>query len=301
MKPMLAGKFEIGRQRYPVFVQPKFDGIRCLVIDGVPHTRTLKLVPNIYIQQWFKANVEHLNKLDGELIVGNPTDPDVYRRTASGVMSSSGTPPFTYYVFDAVLPLTSYCYRLEELKLRETRMVQSDNIGLISHITFVKSFLAKNEDDMFAEESDLVNAGYEGAILRCPNSQYKFGRSTTVGGELLKLKRFVDDEAKIIGFEELYSNQNEATIDALGHTKRSSHQAGKVAAGTLGALIVVNAAGQQFNVGSGFDQALRREIWDNKATYEGKMITYKYVMVGGYDVPRFPIFKGFRHPEDMSP
>jgi DNA ligase-1 len=123
---------------------------------------------------------------------------------------------------------------------------------------------------------------------------YKHGRATSVSQELLKVKRFLDDEAIIEGFEELYRNENEATENAYGRTVRSSHQAGKVPADTLGALRVRNSAGQSFSVGTGFDFATREEIWKNQAKYLGQRITYKYVKVGGYDVPRFPVFKGFR-------
>jgi len=37
---------------------------------------------------------------------------------------------------------------------------------------------------------------------------------------LMKLKQFSDSEAEIIGFEELHRNQNEATLDHRGLTKR---------------------------------------------------------------------------------
>lgn len=51
MKPMLAGKFPgDDKLRFPLFVQPKLDGIRCVISGQIALTRTLKPVPNAEIQ-----------------------------------------------------------------------------------------------------------------------------------------------------------------------------------------------------------------------------------------------------------
>ena len=122
----------------------------------------------------------------------------------------------------------------------------------------------------------------------------------------MKLKEFVDSEAKVIGFEEQLENTNEATIDELGHTKRSTHQENMVPKGTLGKFIVEEIGdtawrGQTFPVGTGegLTAELRQEIWDNRDKYLGKIITYKYQSYGVLNLPRLPIWRGFRSPDDM--
>ena len=53
-------------------------------------------------------------------------------------------------------------------------------------------------------------------MARHRHGLYKLGRSTFIEQGLIKLKRFEDGEAEIIGFKEKMLNQNEATIDARG-------------------------------------------------------------------------------------
>lgn len=73
-----------------------------------------------------------------------------------------------------------------------------------------------------------------------------------------------------------------------------------VASGVMGALQVRGVNGpyrhQLFNIGSGFDQAQRAEVWQRhkKGLIEGLIVTYKYFPTGSKEAPRFPVFKGFR-------
>jgi DNA ligase-1 len=108
IKPMLA--LDVHYQHNRVFVQPKLDGVRCTVQRGHAYSRSLKLIPNKYIQESFSKHASLIGGLDGELIVGSPTDPDCYRKTISGVMSVDGEPDFTFYVYDSVYHC-SWAYR----------------------------------------------------------------------------------------------------------------------------------------------------------------------------------------------
>ena len=98
-KPLLAVQADLDNLDYTdLLLSPKLDGIRAIVIDGVVLSRSLKPIPNLYIQSLFK----HLEFYDGELIVGSPTAPDVYRTSNSGCMSVNGMPDVTFYVFDHI-------------------------------------------------------------------------------------------------------------------------------------------------------------------------------------------------------
>ena len=70
-------------------------------------------------------------------------------------------------------------------------------------------------------------------------------------------------------------------------------------ADTLGSL-TVQKDGIVFNIGSGFNDEQRKEIWENRDKYIGKLAKYKcFDVQSGYDAPRFPIFLGWRHEDDI--
>jgi len=150
------------------------------------------------------------------------------------------------------------------------------------------------------EESYLA-AGYEGVMLRHPDGPYKHGRSTAKEAWLLKVKRFVDAEAKVIGYSEAQHNANEAKRNELGQLERSSHKAGKVGKQTLGALMVKDLkTGVEFDIGTGFTESQRQLLWAQGDNLIGKVVKYKSQPTGVKDKPRFPVFLGFRDKVDMD-
>lgn len=135
-------------------------------------------------------------------------------------------------------------------------------------------------------------------MIRSGNGPYKCGRSTVREGSLLKFKRFVDAEAIVTGFQEQMENTNDAEKDAFGRTKRSSAKDGMVPKGTLGA-VVVDFNGDTLTIGSGFNDEQRAEVWRNKKKYLGKTVNFTYQDAGKKNLPRFPIFRGFRPEYDQ--
>jgi DNA ligase-1 len=274
--------------RYPVIVSPKLDGIRAVIKDGVVLSRTLKPIPNKYIQEILGRF--DFNGLDGELIVGPPTSKTVYRDTNSFVMSQDKVGIFHYYIFDKWDSNEIYSSRLYELDRYDSGIL----ISVLDARMIVDKFSLLREEEFWLDQ------GYEGLILRDPNSPYKFGRSTSKEGYLLKLKRFVDSEALIIGFEEELHNSNEAEVNELGRTKRSTHKAGMVGKGTLGAFLCRDLySGIEFNVGSGFTADDRIQFWNDQNRILNTIIKYKYFPIGNKDKPRHPIFLGFRNKIDI--
>lgn len=111
--------------------------------------------------------------------------------------------------------------------------------------------------------------GGEGLMLREPGSRYEAGRSST----LLKLKRFHDAEAQVIG-----------------------HQAGRGRhKGRLGALLAILPDGTEFAVGSGLSDAER----DNPPAV-GSTITFRYQEMTDGGVPRFPTFVRLRSDKEFQ-
>lgn len=275
---------------YPLLLSPKLDGVRCLIINGVACGRSLKPIPNKYVQRLFGR--PELNGLDGELIVGSPTAKEVFQATSSGVMSIGGEPEVTFWVFDDFMESGGFHRRLHTA---HRRIKKQKFCEPVPHDQIL------NEDQLTDWEQDYLAMGYEGVMLRHPDGPYKHGRSTAKEGWLLKLKRFEDGEARVVGFTELMHNANEAKLNELGHLERSSHKAGKVGKQTLGALIVKDLkTGVEFEIGTGFTASQRQELWNIGDNLIGKVVKYKSQPTGVKEKPRFPVFLGFRDPLDMG-
>lgn len=291
--------------KYPLLASPKLDGIRAILRDGIPLTRSLKPIPNRYIQYILGTFSSEIEGVDGELTIGNISGKHVYNETVSGVMSEEGEPEFKYNLFDVFdapdLPYTER-YRLlnqRVSRLREKQPVSSGFISILGNQTI------SNSTELNSYEQRMIESGFEGIMIRDLSSPYKYGRSTPKEGYLSKIKRFKDAEAKIIGFEEKLSNMNEAKINERGLSERSSHKENMIPANTLGALIVEVLNKKlfhisTFNIGSGFDDELRKHIWENKEAFMNKTIVFKYQPSGVLDRPRFPIYKGLRSELDLS-
>ena len=291
IRPMLGVNADLSKLQFPVIVSPKLDGIRAIVKDGVVYSRTGKPIPNKHIQSLFGP----YHGLDGELIVGNPTDKNVFQNTTSGVMTIEGTPNVSYYVFDMWNNSLQYKQRLHILN----SFVDAVNL-FSTKIDKVESLYCNSLKEVELREQQYLQQGYEGLIIRNPNSYYKNGRSTVREGGLLKLKRFKDGEAEVFGYNPLFHNNNPEELDELGYTIRSTAKNGMVELEALGSLEVLDMkTGLAFSIGSGFTANQRKELWKEKEKLLGKIIKYKYFDVNILNAPRFPIFLGFRDKEDM--
>jgi DNA ligase-1 len=287
MKPMLAGTVkDISKVQYPAYCTPKIDGIRCLIVDGYPVSRSLKLIPNKHIQKTLRSLPEGL---DGELMLkGNKP----FNEVSSAMMRIEGEPDFQYWVFDQIRD-EKY---LERIQIVEEMLETGALPACVIVLTPVEIL---NEENLLKFETDCLVQNYEGVMIR-NNGPYKFGRSSVNQGFLLKLKRFHDGEAEILDFLEQMENTNEKTRDNLGHGVRSSHKDGMVPKDTLGALLVRDLkTGIKFKIGTGFDDNLRAHIWFNCKEYADRIVKYKSQACGAKEKPRFPVFLGFRDERDM--
>jgi DNA ligase-1 len=292
MKPMLASP--AGELiRLPALLSPKLDGIRCLIIDGVACGRSLKPLPNKHVQRLF--GLGSYNGLDGELIVGSPTAKDVFQQTSSGVMSIEGEPDVYFHVFDDFLSNYPFARRLFAVQHQVNK-----SGGLKKRLVNVVHNEILDAAQLSQFEEDYLAMGYEGVMLRAPDGPYKHGRSTAKEGWLLKVKRFEDAEAQVLGVTELMHNGNEAKRNELGQLERSSHKANKMGKKMLGALQVRDVkTGVEFDIGTGFTSDQRQVLWAARANLVGKLVKYKSQPTGVKEKPRFPVFLGFRDPRDL--
>lgn len=294
-QPLLAAKNPVFEKiKFPVLATPKIDGIRCLKINGQALSRSFKPIPNHHIRNWIEQNCP--DGFDGEILCG-----DGFSDVQSMVMSREGMPNFTYLIFDYVKDslIKPYVERINDLT---EWYVQDSPFGHEPKLTILSPEVARNMDELQLIMEKHLAQGYEGTMVRDPGSPYKCGRSSLKEGFLIAIKQFVDAEAEVIGFEEQMHNENESILDKFGHTQRSSKKENMVPANTLGAFIVKSEDGTTFKIGTGkgLTASLRKEIWDNKDQYLGKLVHYRFQPHGVKDRPRIPSFYGFRHVEDTS-
>ena len=295
-KPMLAEHAKFDKIKFPMMASPKLDGIRAVILNGKLLSRSLKSIPNKYTRLLFE-NKSQYEGLDGELIVGSPTDPKCFNNTTSGIMSELGKPEVKYYVFDQI---PEYSGQPPECGFKNRYKDLQDSQHLFKNIVLVPQKMVWSLPELEEFEQECLSQGYEGVIIKDPNSPYKYGRSTVKEGYMLKVKRYKDSEAIILSVEELLSNNNEATRDELGKIKRSNAKAGMIPQNILGALIVKDIKTNiEFNIGTGFDENQRKDLWVNQKAIMGKIVKYKYFAYGAVDKPRHPVFLGFRDERDL--
>jgi len=287
-KPMLAATVtDRAKLRFPLMASPKLDGIRCVILDGKVLSRSLKPIRNKFIQERLRG----LSDLDGELIVGSAVGEDVFNRTTRGVMSADGRPEFTYHVFDT---LDDLCLPFH-VRLTKAHASWHSDVKVVPHTT------VWTLNDLGKFEAEMLEAGYEGVMLRHPEALYKMGRATATEGSLWKLKQFADGEILVTAVREGLTNGNKPTKDALGETVRSTHQENMLPSNKVGTIIGIDIqTGQILEISPGKMTHVDRErYWANASLIVGKMAKYKAFAYGSIDAPRFATFQAFRDPADM--
>lgn len=291
IRPLLSCEVPIEKIRLPVYTSTKCDGVRCLVIDSVVYSRSLKPIRNKHVQQLFGK--PEYNGMDGELIVGGIYAKDVFQKTTSGVMSAEGTPDVTFYVFDV------WDKPDEDFTARRFILYNKlKAVSLDSRVVALDQHYVETLYDLQQYLEDERIKGGEGLICRNPDGKYKYGRSTPKEQLSVKLKFFETGEFEVIGFEERMHNNNEATTNELGYTERSSCKENLIPMNTLGSL-VLKYGDSEFRCGTGFSDEQRQEIWDNKESYLGKLASIRYMSVGMDKLPRVPSFIGWRDEDDL--
>jgi DNA ligase-1 len=293
-KPMLASHCkDTSKLKFPVLASKKLDGVRATVQGGILLSRSLKQIPNVNVQAMFKGLPEGT---DGELIYGDPCSETAYRDTVSIVMSDDKPADgVRLHVFDKFGP-QGFRERLDFAFMAS----QHEGVLMVPHVCI------KSIEELDEFEAVALAEGNEGVMIRSYDGPYKQGRSSEREAYLLKLKRFEDSEAVVIGTYELMHNDNEAFTNELGRTARSTEKAGKVGLDTLGGFFVRGSAGQPFDGvefkvgnGQGMTQELRKQLWAERDSLLGRTMKVKYFPTGSKDRPRHPLWLGWRDVRDM--
>ena len=278
-KPMLAYPVSDKPIDYskPVFIQPKLDGVRCVIqyeqvtplqTGPVAYSRTGKKWKNIdhILEQLVPFFAKYPNViLDGELY--NHDLKDDFEKIISLVRKTKPTAKdrvesaemVQFHCYDIIDEKLSYDHRNEFIN--QSLMLLGDSIHIVD------TNMLFREDDAKVYHRRNLDAGYEGSIVRT-NDVYKCGRSWS----LRKFKDFHDAEATLTSWVE-------------GKGKRK---------GTIGKFMAVDADGNEFGmpVMDKFDYL--QENFEEMKTWVGCVATFTYferTKAGSY---RHPLFKCIR-------
>jgi DNA ligase-1 len=325
-KPLLAATYKEEELNYPVYATPKIDGIRSLKLGNNMLSRTFKLIPNIKIRRELESVLPE--NADGEIIIVFKDNLESSQRSSLDCSRAGHSPQSTfndtssivmtidedkkkkkfrdykivYYQFDLVnFPEKGYLDRMQEMASGPE--VDTENVQVIKLIPE----RINNKMELLSFETRALEQGFEGVMIRSPNGKYKQGRSSVKEGILIKIKRFQDNEAEIIGFNELMNNLNEKQVNEVGASKRSHKKENLSSSGTLGSFNVRGTfEGNEnciFDIGTGMTNEQRRDYWNDRNNLLGKIVKYKYFPIGNelsssgkldFASPRHPVFLGFR-------
>ena len=268
--PMLAYKWQDrGKSmKFACYIQPKFDGFRCISNGELFWTRKGKLyLPKV---------VEHLRMntngliLDGELML---PPGHTFEQTTSAIKKFHPelTPLLCYNVFDAVpdgKQLREDSPFTERGMLVKEMLKQGHNVGVVpDQVIRVKSSLCQTREEVAAWLGKALRAGYEGIMLRNPDGLYAINQRSK---DLLKFKQFEDAEFEIVD-----------VCDGRGREE--------------GAIIYVcvTSEGARFNVRPKGTIEERKDIWERckngSFDPEHRMLTVRYQELTTDGIPRFPV------------
>ena len=166
-------------------VSEKFDGVRAFWDGKILRFRSGAVVP---APNWFLAKLPK-QSLDGELWLGRKA----FQRTVSIVRRQDAADlwrDIKFRLFDAPGVPEPFEARIELLGEIFSR-------PQLPYVDVLPQQRCRNEQHLWNELAHIESLGGEGLMLRQPGSRYEAGRSTT----LLKLKRFHDAEARVIGHQ----------------------------------------------------------------------------------------------------
>jgi len=181
LSAMLAHEWTHEPLVFPVYVQPKLDGIRCLVYEKDGQT-VFQSRNHTFFQSF-----PHIQGIQGLVLDGELYNHSLEFQEITSMVRKKGHPDLSrleYHVYDIIGDGT-----FEE----RLRMIQSVPGFVLRNP--VETKLVNSVDEIEAYHADCVKRGYEGIMIRTPGGLYRQTRSK----DLLKYKHFKTEEFKVIG------------------------------------------------------------------------------------------------------
>lgn len=278
------------RSPLPRLATVKLDGIRALRLNGSLLSRKFIEIPNKYVRE---RSLILPGGFDMELY--NPTM--TFNQIQSVVMSAEhpDSDKIQFHILDWVQS-KPYIERLNNVNNFFSQYMQA-LVGGSYVFDGWPLTPKKTPQELMTFFLQCEAQEGEGICFRLPNGKYKQGRSTFNEQLLMKLSRYVYEEAIITGVFEQETNTNSAITSKTGHTKRSSALSGMVGKGTLGGFMCTTVKdGKEIRVGTGegWTNGFRLRVWSTPQNWINKTITFKHKPVGRLNKPRHPIMVGVR-------
>lgn len=283
--PMLAHKFKDYEKtlEYPVYSQPKLDGARCNIYWSEKENKVVMVsrtgkeylsCPHI-LNELISICEKHKNIVfDGEIYnhdlkhefeklmslcrKSKPSKEDLLE-------SSEKLEYHIYDIYDKDYPELSY-------NERSTKLSKLFSSFEFSKIKFVPDTLCKDKETLDRMEEIALEQGYEGLMVRIPESTYKVdGRSK----DLLKRKNFIDEEFPIVDI-----------LEGEGQWKGKAKK-----------VIVLLPNGKHCGCGIDGSFEINQERFENKEKYIGKLATVKYFRLTKDDMLYIPVCKQIDRPD----
>lgn len=203
--PMLANEFKADEVEFPVYAQPKLDGMRCIAsVNGLlsRKNKPIKSSPHVSeaLAKIFKEHPEL--ELDGELY--NHELKDNFDELISVVKQLKPTEAdlqkskeyIRYYVYDIRDSKLNFAKRTALLK-KLVKRINSE------YIVFVETAAVTTKEELDSLYNFWLEEGYEGQMIRT-DTPYEFKRTNA----LLKRKEFITDEFEIVDVIEGKGNRS---------------------------------------------------------------------------------------------
>ena len=235
--PMLAKAWKDGEKHlhFPLYVQPKLDGVRCLmyltkknggVKNVVAYTRTKKPFPSIdyvkkiaypYLNALYDETKNQSIYLDGELYKHGKKLQDISgdSRDAEADTSADNADRNEYHIYDCFYPKeldTPYHERLEQLNAVWASL-DEEHAKVLKQVptSIVSSLPAASK-----KYQQFIKQGYEGAMLRNKDGPYLANAAKTGAfmrsKDLVKLKPKFTDEYEVVGYTEGSKGKDKGAI-----------------------------------------------------------------------------------------
>lgn len=257
--------------QFPCDVQPKLDGVRCMVFRDRHGYKFISRGNKEY------KNVEHLESelnqlefssnviLDGEIYCHGLDIQDINSRVKR--YQEDKTEELEYWIYD--------CYEDACLSWKDRRKLLEDMFdGHQSKlIKLCPTVTAADAGDIQHIDEHNLKDGYEGSIIRNLQGVYQLNHRSR---NLFKYKQFQDAEYPIVGFTEGVGKYKGCVIWKCQTTE--GHEFDVVPKGTI---------------------EQKEEWFQNGADYIGQLLKVKFFDLTQKNVPRFPVGLTIRLPEDI--
>ncbi len=257
-----------------VYISPKYDGYRCLALlnngtvtlfsrNGTEYnnfpTISQALIDSFPIGQ---------HVFDGEIM---SDDFQAMQKSAFANKRGTTVGDVRFHIFGYV--------PYDEWMTQKFVMNTSDRLGQLDKLEksftgdllMVKQTFTRSLDEILKKEREYLAQGFEGAMA-LPNIPYYVGKKTN---RLLKFKTMQSQDCTVTGF---YEGEADTRLE-----------------GMMGGIVVTQENGLTCECGTGFSDADREYMWNNKSEFMGHTAEIKYQDYTNHNKMRFPVFMRWRN------